>query len=194
MADNDSPSTNQDGRFAEAFRRVEPQLAAFEDSDLVTINVDVPSAVATAFGVLPKLQGYRAALAALGIGFDIKRFDQLEELAMALSAQSQLAMLHDDLDRAIALGERAAAMARALGDDETVVHALTNVGTALIGGPETERGRALLAEAIALTRDDDNRCRALINRAAATFSRRRGDPRIAADLDAALAFATEHEL
>ncbi|MBE2316051.1 AAA family ATPase [Solirubrobacter sp. CPCC 204708] len=116
------------------------------------------------------------------------------ELAMALSAQSQLAMLHDDLERSIVLGERAAAMARELGDVETVVHALTNVGTALIGGPETERGRALLAEAIELTRDDDNRCRALINRATATLSRRRGDPRLIADLDAALAFAQEREL
>ncbi len=45
------------------------------------------------------------------------------------------------------------------------MHALTNVGSALIGGPEHERGRALLAEAFALAQDDDNRCRALINRA-----------------------------
>lgn len=116
------------------------------------------------------------------------------ELAMALSTQSQLAMLGDDLQAAIVLGERAATMARWLDDDETVVHALTNVGTALIGGPEHERGRALLAEAIELTRDDDNACRALINRATATLSRRREDTRVDADLDAALTFAREHEL
>ena len=48
---------------------------------------------------------------------------------------------------AIALGERAAALARALGDDETLAHALTNVGTALIGGADHERGRELLEEA-----------------------------------------------
>lgn len=116
------------------------------------------------------------------------------ELAMALSGQSQLAMLADRLDEAIALGERAAAMARALGDDETVVHALTNVGSSLIGGPEHERGRALLAEAVELTRDDDNACRALINRATVTLSRRREDPRVLDDLNAALEFAREHEL
>ena len=113
---------------------------------------------------------------------------------MALSGRSQLAMLAEHDPDAIALGERAAALARSLGDDETLVHALTNVGSAMIGGPDHERGRAVLAEAVALTHDDEQACRALINRATNTFSRRREDPRIRADLDTALAFAQEREL
>ena len=50
---------------------------------------------------------------------------------MALSNRSQLAMLAERNDEALRWGERAIAVARALGDTETLVHAQTNVGTAL---------------------------------------------------------------
>jgi ATP/maltotriose-dependent transcriptional regulator MalT len=54
------------------------------------------------------------------------------ELAMAFSARSQMHMLHDRTDDAIDWGLRAIALAEQLGEVETRVHALNNVGTALL--------------------------------------------------------------
>ena len=52
------------------------------------------------------------------------------ELARAQSALSQLAMLAEDADQAIAWGERALELATRLGDESTRAHALVNIGTA----------------------------------------------------------------
>ena len=71
------------------------------------------------------------------------------ELAMAYSARSQLHMLHDRVDEAIDWGLRAIALAEQLGEIETRVHALNNVGTALLlsGRPG---GRERMEESLAL--------------------------------------------
>jgi DNA-binding CsgD family transcriptional regulator/tetratricopeptide (TPR) repeat protein len=127
----------------------------------------------------------------------LEAFPDSRELAMALSGRSQLAMLAERNAEAIALGTRAVALARHIEDRETVAHGLTNVGTALIGGPEHERGRALLEEAHALAvaaGHDDHAARALVNLATSTLVRRRDDPRVAADVDRALRFARERQL
>jgi DNA-binding CsgD family transcriptional regulator/tetratricopeptide (TPR) repeat protein len=119
------------------------------------------------------------------------------ELAMALSGRSQLAMLAERHEEAIALGHRAIELGRRIGDDETVAHAMTNVGTALLGGPDHERGRALVDEAFALAvaaGHDDHAARALVNVATSTLVRHRDDPRVADDLERALAFATARNL
>ena len=71
------------------------------------------------------------------------------------------------------------------------------MGTTLLGGPEHERGRALLEEAFALAVDaghDDHAARALVNLATTTLVRRRDDPRVVADLDRALDFARGRDL
>jgi DNA-binding CsgD family transcriptional regulator/tetratricopeptide (TPR) repeat protein len=87
------------------------------------------------------------------------------ELAMALSNQSQLAMLAQRNEEAIMLGHRAAKVAEALGDTETVVHAQVNIGTALTR-TDLEAGLDLLLRT-ARTADehgyDDSMCRALVN-------------------------------
>jgi DNA-binding CsgD family transcriptional regulator/tetratricopeptide (TPR) repeat protein len=127
----------------------------------------------------------------------LEAFPDSRELAMALSGRSQLAMLAERNDEAIALGTRAVRLARRIEDRETVAHALTNVGTALAGGQEHERGRALLEEAFALAVDagqDDHATRALVNLATSTLVRRRDDPRVIDDVDRALRFAREREL
>ncbi len=119
------------------------------------------------------------------------------ELAMALSGRAQLAMLDERHDEAIELGNRALELARRLDDRETVAHALTNVGTAVLSRSAAERGRAMLEEAHAIAvREgaDDHAARALVNLATATLMRRRDDPRVRADLDRALAFASERDL
>jgi DNA-binding CsgD family transcriptional regulator len=52
------------------------------------------------------------------------------ELAMAYSNLAQLRMLDHDLEGTLLWGDRAIALAERLGDTETLVHALTNVGAA----------------------------------------------------------------
>ena len=90
------------------------------------------------------------------------------------------------------------ALARRLGDRETVAHALTNVGTAHRSAARTsERGRALLEEAFVLAvggGHDDHAARALVNLATGTLMRRRDDPRVETDIERALRFAREREL
>ncbi|HEX7104047.1 MAG TPA: AAA family ATPase [Nitrolancea sp.] len=68
------------------------------------------------------------------------------ELAMAYSNMAQLKMLNWDVPDAIEWGERAITLAKQLNEIETLVHALTNVGTArgITGEPD---GFAQLAEA-----------------------------------------------
>ena len=52
------------------------------------------------------------------------------ELAMAYSNLAQLRMLASDYDGTILWGNRAIALAESLGETETLIHALNNVGTA----------------------------------------------------------------
>jgi DNA-binding CsgD family transcriptional regulator/tetratricopeptide (TPR) repeat protein len=71
------------------------------------------------------------------------------ELAMAYSNRAQLSMLADNTAEAVRWGERAIALAESLGDAETLVHALTNVGTALLTAQD-EQGRAHLERSLQL--------------------------------------------
>lgn len=71
------------------------------------------------------------------------------ELAMAYSTRSQLHMLHYRFKEAIEWGERAIALANQLGEVETRVHALNNVGTALLFAGDLS-GRERLEESLAL--------------------------------------------
>ena len=52
------------------------------------------------------------------------------ELAMAYSNRAQLCMLANDSATAVEWGNRALALARRVGDADTEIHALNNVGTA----------------------------------------------------------------
>lgn len=71
------------------------------------------------------------------------------ELAMAYSNRAQLHMLQGESADAIALGTRALALARELGDEEIQAHALNNIGTARLGAGD-ESGRAELEQSLAL--------------------------------------------
>ncbi|WP_027998662.1 ATP-binding protein [Sinorhizobium arboris] len=70
-------------------------------------------------------------------------------LAMAYSTRSQLHMLHYRFDEAVDWGMRAIALADQLGEIETRVHALNNVGTALLFA-DRPGGRERLEESLAL--------------------------------------------
>ena len=73
------------------------------------------------------------------------------ELAMAYSVRSQLHMLHDRFDLAIEWGERALALAEQVGDLETRVHALNNIGTAQLSATDSDpSGQAKLEQSLQL--------------------------------------------
>lgn len=117
------------------------------------------------------------------------------ELAMAYSNQAQLKMLIYDDDAAILWGERAIALAEALGDIATLTHALNNVGTARLHRGD-EQGRLLLERSLSLAHQaglEEHVARALVNlafSAAVVFDLERA----ARYLEEGLAYCTEHDL
>jgi DNA-binding CsgD family transcriptional regulator/tetratricopeptide (TPR) repeat protein len=71
------------------------------------------------------------------------------ELARAISSISQVHMLNPEPDEAVAWGERALAMARRLGAEDVIVHALNNIGTSYCqASKDWDRGFALLQESV----------------------------------------------
>jgi hypothetical protein len=82
-----APVTNADSsptlhRYREAYERAAPSAQALKAEDLITINIDIPTAVTTAVGALPQIMTFRDKAAALN-GFDASAFDQLETYTFA---------------------------------------------------------------------------------------------------------------
>jgi tetratricopeptide (TPR) repeat protein len=118
-----------------------------------------------------------------------------DELAMAFSNMAQLDMLASHDTRAIAWGERAIELARRLGNDEILAHALNNVGAARTraigdaGWLELERSLQLSLRC----RFQEHIARAYTNLASFAIGGR--DYRVGLPhLEAGLAFCAEHEL
>jgi DNA-binding CsgD family transcriptional regulator/tetratricopeptide (TPR) repeat protein len=116
------------------------------------------------------------------------------ELAMAYSNLAQLRMLDDDLEGALRWGDQAIALAERLGETETQVHALANVGSArLFAGDDA--GEEALTRSLRLAIEHGLRvhaCRALNNLAwASLFAMRldEADRRFAE----AIAYTTEYD-
>jgi DNA-binding CsgD family transcriptional regulator len=117
------------------------------------------------------------------------------ELAMAYSNLAQLRMLDDDLEGTLRWGNRAIALAEELGETETLVHALANVGSARSYAGDG-LGQEDLNQSLRLALDHgllDHAGRALANLAFTSMLAMRLDE---ADrrLAAAIAFAIEHDL
>jgi DNA-binding CsgD family transcriptional regulator/tetratricopeptide (TPR) repeat protein len=117
------------------------------------------------------------------------------ELAMAYSNLTQLAMLAGNTEEALAWGGRAIELAERLGQTETLVHALNNVGTAEwsagrpAGRPTLERSLALaLADGL-----EEHVARAYTNLAGQAFEQRQY-PLAARYLDEGIRYCTEHDL
>ena len=116
------------------------------------------------------------------------------DLAAAYSTLSQLAMLGEDSDQAIAMGEIAYELASQLGDDATRAHALVNIGSAKI---QVDPGAtATLLEARRLADRSGNRheaARALVNLAYTQMSWGRPlEARVC--VEEAIAYAAEYEV
>ena len=115
------------------------------------------------------------------------------EQAMAYSNMSQLRMLADELEAAIAWGERAIALAEELEDEEILAHALNNVGSAEVN---LGRGSASLTRSLAIALEaglEEHVARAYTN-----LSTRAVQAREHADalryLEDGIAYCSEHDL
>ena len=117
------------------------------------------------------------------------------ELAMAYSNLAQLRMLAHDLEGTLLWGNRAIALAEQLGETETLVHALTNVGTVRHYAGD-DRGAEELTRSIDLALSVgliDHAVRAFNNLAWMTLMAMRLDE-AERRLDTAIAYAIEHDL
>ena len=116
-------------------------------------------------------------------------------LALAYANRAQLLMLAQRDEEAVAVGERAIALAREFGDDAALVHAQTTVGSALAYARGLEVGDSLLADAIRLgitIGADEQVCRAAVNVAWTAIDWQQLD-RAEADCATALALADARE-
>jgi DNA-binding CsgD family transcriptional regulator len=117
------------------------------------------------------------------------------ELAMAYSTLSQMRMCAEDTQAAIEWGERALELARVLDHEDTLMHALINVGSArLLRGDAAGRAELERALRLALERGTyDHAARALVNLAEIAVDWR--DVERAEDyLEEAIRFCTDHDL
>ncbi|HJP94002.1 MAG TPA: AAA family ATPase [Pyrinomonadaceae bacterium] len=117
------------------------------------------------------------------------------ELAMAYSNRSQLHMLAEQTSEAVFWGSRAIELAEKFGATETLVHALTNVGSAELMA-HNEQGRAKLEESLRLSLAhnlEEHAARALTNLSSAAV-RDRTYSMALRYLDEGIAYTTEHDL
>jgi hypothetical protein len=83
VASTNTSQATPKARFREAYERALPDMAAVPESELLTINLDIPSAVATALGACRALAPLREQVMGLH-DFDLTHFDKLETYALAL--------------------------------------------------------------------------------------------------------------
>jgi hypothetical protein len=76
--------TTQAPRAPDAYQRLSDEIRAVPDSALVPINIDVPSALATVLGAVPKIQKLKPSMDVLPT-FNVGRFDKLQDYALALA-------------------------------------------------------------------------------------------------------------
>jgi predicted ATPase/DNA-binding CsgD family transcriptional regulator len=117
------------------------------------------------------------------------------ELAMAYSNRAQLSMLAQDNAEAVRWGERAMVLAESLGDVETLVHALNNVGTAQLDAQD-EQGHAHLERSLRLALErgwEEHAARAYTN-LAGQASQARDYAQATRYLHDGIAYCAEHDL
>src|SRR5258706_4408625 len=83
--DTTPPATqdNEVPRFRAAYQQLVEEIRALPPSDVIAINIDIPTAVTTALGALPEIRALRPRMAAELPQFDIARFDKLEAYTLA---------------------------------------------------------------------------------------------------------------
>ena len=88
----DSQETTQVPRFRDAYQSLLGETRAVAASELVPINLDIPTAVTTALGALPEIRALRSRVVAEMPQFDVARFDKLEAYTLAVGHAHALYM------------------------------------------------------------------------------------------------------
>src|SRR5689334_18657167 len=78
---NQRTSVNDETLAAETYARLLPELQGLDPAELVPINLDIPSIVATTLGALPEIRGLRQEMLDELPRFDLVAFDKLEDYA-----------------------------------------------------------------------------------------------------------------
>jgi hypothetical protein len=90
MTETQNNVTTTRPRQREAYERMQSEMAAVPESDYVTINVDVMTAVSTVLGCVPQILALRPKFEAELPAFDQQQLDKLETYALGtMHAQSQ---------------------------------------------------------------------------------------------------------
>ena len=118
------------------------------------------------------------------------------ELAMAYSNKAQVCMLAFDVAGAVEWGERALDVARRVGDRDTEIHALNNVGSALALGGDYQDGIALLERSrdLALAADAHEHVARAYTNLASTSTTTRHLAQAERYLEDGIAYCTERDL
>jgi hypothetical protein len=105
-------------KFEEAYKRVEPDLLALSPEEIAPINLDIASAVATVLFLWAGILKLRDTIVRVLIGFDIARFDKLEDYAMALGHANTMHLIATQPpDELQAIHDESAAMRETLYTD-----------------------------------------------------------------------------
>jgi len=109
---------DEQSEFEEAFKRVEPELAALSPDEIAPINLEIASAVATVLFLWTGILKLRDTIVRGLIGFDIARFDKIEDYAMALGyANTMYLVATQPPDELQAIYDESAAMRETLYTD-----------------------------------------------------------------------------
>lgn len=93
--------------YREAYQQALAASAELRDSELLPVNLDVPSAVATAVGSLPRIMAFRADAEKL-LRFDVSHFDKLQTFTFAVGhAHAKFLAAWAAPEALLALNERA---------------------------------------------------------------------------------------
>jgi len=88
----DSQDTTQVPRFRDAYQSLLGEIRAVPTSELVPINLDIPTAVTTALGALPEIRALRSRVVSEMPQLDVARFDKLEAYTLAIGHAHALYM------------------------------------------------------------------------------------------------------
>lgn len=91
-------SSEPEARLERAYRSMATRFERLTEKELLTVNIDVPGAVATILGAAPDVVRLRPHLATLG-SFDVSKVDTLEDAALAVAyARTQCSQAPPQVD------------------------------------------------------------------------------------------------
>jgi hypothetical protein len=139
-------STTQNTGYRAAFQQILPEVLAIEAKGLLTINIDVTNAVATAMGALPEIMALREQASTLP-GFEIRNFDSLELYALAMMhVQGEYVGASTPPAELLALNEEGVALRDVLHSDATALARRGLISGARLSDLKAGPGYKLLAE------------------------------------------------